>query len=59
MVKLPRDLREIGEEAFAGCSSLTGGIQGGDRLQKIGKRAFMGCTALGTDEAVTDGDGNE
>ena len=46
MFKLPANLREIGDEAFMGCSSLSGGFDPPDTLETIGKRAFEGCDNL-------------
>lgn len=46
MITLPKELKEIGEEAFQGCSSLDGDLIAPYGLEKIGARAFDGCWGI-------------
>ena len=42
-IMLPKHLQSIGEEAFAGCSALSGELVAPDSLTEIGRGAFAGC----------------
>lgn len=46
MITLPKKLKEIGDEAFMGCSSLDGDLVAPNGLESIGKRAFAGCWGI-------------
>ena len=56
MIHLPANLLRIEDEAFKGCSSLTGPIVGAPKLQDIGKEVFTG-TNLAEREEETNGNG--
>ena len=43
---LPRNVEEIHDMAFFGCSGLCGMLELGGELRRVGKMAFSGCTSL-------------
>lgn len=46
MIQLPKGLKEIGDEAFSGCTSLDGDLIAPHGLEKIGRGAFAGCWGI-------------
>lgn len=55
-MKLPKSLKIIEDEAFAGCESLRGGLPNNPReIEYIGERAFEGCANLDQPEEAVSG----
>lgn len=52
-VNLADSMKEVGAEAFAGCSNLMA-VAFGSGLEKIGQRAFAGCSSLVTVTFVSE-----
>lgn len=45
-ITLPVTLREIGDEAFAGCDALSGAVVIPEGVERLGVNAFSGCVAI-------------
>ncbi len=52
-VNLSETIREVGNEAFAGCANLMA-VAFGSGLEKIGSRAFAGCSSIATVTFVSE-----
>lgn len=54
-MNLPKSLKTIEDEAFAGCENLRGGLPNPRQIEFIGERVFEGCVNLDKPEEVTNG----